>query len=254
MEGVIHVMSLPSTSSYALVHPALAAVTAYHQSSVWTFTNVIGILAIVIAVIGVTAQQFLPIHLARRLYYSMEVAAPLLTAPSGAQPLDLRVLHGAQILKNPCFCEVSIKMQGQGELTSRDFDQDMPIRLRVGAPIISLLQVSFEPTREPVPKVKIEGDAIEIGPSLIRKREAMHFSVLADGAKPQIKCENPVIGVQEQQKESNRGRQYRQGMFQKVVSWTVIILLAIWLVSDPSGAASDLNGWVTGISEFFRHL
>ena len=43
-------------------------------------------------------------------------------------------------------------------------------------------------------------------------------------------------------------------MVAKIIGWVVIILIVVWVLSNPSGAGSTVHGWITGIISFFQHL
>ena len=43
-------------------------------------------------------------------------------------------------------------------------------------------------------------------------------------------------------------------MIQKIVGWVIVILIVVWIVSNPSSAGDSVHGWVTGIIDFFKHL
>jgi len=40
----------------------------------------------------------------------------------------------------------------------------------------------------------------------------------------------------------------------KWVWWIVLILVIVWIVSNPTGAGSDVHYWANDIISFFRHL
>jgi hypothetical protein len=40
----------------------------------------------------------------------------------------------------------------------------------------------------------------------------------------------------------------------KWVWWIVLILVIVWIVSNPTGAGNDVHTWVNDIISFFRHL
>jgi hypothetical protein len=40
----------------------------------------------------------------------------------------------------------------------------------------------------------------------------------------------------------------------KVVGWAIVILIVIWVISNPSRAGTDVHGWATAIVSFFSHL
>lgn len=40
----------------------------------------------------------------------------------------------------------------------------------------------------------------------------------------------------------------------KIIGWIVIILIVVWVLSNPAAAGSTVHGWITGIISFFQHL
>jgi hypothetical protein len=40
----------------------------------------------------------------------------------------------------------------------------------------------------------------------------------------------------------------------KVLGWAVIILIVIWVISNPSAAGNSVHDWITDIINFFTHL
>lgn len=40
----------------------------------------------------------------------------------------------------------------------------------------------------------------------------------------------------------------------KIAGWVVVILIVVWIISDPSGAGADVHGWINDIISFFTHL
>ena len=43
-------------------------------------------------------------------------------------------------------------------------------------------------------------------------------------------------------------------MTSKIVGWVIVILIVVWIVSDPSRAGADVHRWATDIVSFFTHL
>jgi hypothetical protein len=52
---------------------------------------------------------------------------------------------------------------------------------------------------------------------------------------------------------SAAGREAR-AVLQKVLSWIVVVLIVVWIVSNPAAAGNTVHTWVTGIITFFQHL
>jgi hypothetical protein len=43
-------------------------------------------------------------------------------------------------------------------------------------------------------------------------------------------------------------------MLQKIVGWIIVVLIVVWVVSNPASAGDTVHGWVTGLIDFFKHL
>lgn len=43
-------------------------------------------------------------------------------------------------------------------------------------------------------------------------------------------------------------------MITKILTWVVIIVIIVWIISDPAKAGADVHNWVTDIVSFFSHL
>jgi len=43
-------------------------------------------------------------------------------------------------------------------------------------------------------------------------------------------------------------------MLRKVLGWAAVILIVVWIVSNPAVAGNSVHAWVTDIVTFFRHL
>ncbi len=40
----------------------------------------------------------------------------------------------------------------------------------------------------------------------------------------------------------------------KWVWWIVLILIVVWVLSNPAGAGNDVHDWVNDVIRFFWHL
>jgi cytochrome b len=43
-------------------------------------------------------------------------------------------------------------------------------------------------------------------------------------------------------------------MAAKMITWSLIILIVIWIFSNPTGAGSDVHRWVGDLVGFFTHV
>lgn len=186
----------------------------------------------------------------RTLTYSMPVSYPLLPAWPGMSS-GLRVFHNGRALKDPHVYEIYLAVHGRKDIPSSAFDQGKPICLDIGVPIATLLEVTHDPATAPIPKAQARNRCIEVSPGLIRKRQTMSFTVLADGPDARLNCKSSLVDVRvkRQQEYDNR-----RGMFQRVLMWTIVILVAVWILSDPSAAGKVVNQWVNGLTSFINSL
>jgi len=40
----------------------------------------------------------------------------------------------------------------------------------------------------------------------------------------------------------------------KIIGWAVVILIVIWIISNPTAAGTSVHTWITDIVSFFTHL
>lgn len=43
-------------------------------------------------------------------------------------------------------------------------------------------------------------------------------------------------------------------MIGKIIGWIIIILIVVWVISNPTGAGHAVHTWITDILSFFTHL
>jgi len=43
-------------------------------------------------------------------------------------------------------------------------------------------------------------------------------------------------------------------LLSKVVGWIIVILLIVWIITDPARAGIDWHIWATNLGIFFSHL
>ena len=43
-------------------------------------------------------------------------------------------------------------------------------------------------------------------------------------------------------------------MLGKVLGWGVVILIIIWVVSNPGAAGNSVHSWIGDVFSFFQHL
>lgn len=162
----------------------------YTSGTFWAAGTVLATLAVGIATVIVTYMVGFP---KRRLQYGMPVAAPMLTAPDGVRS-DLELLHRGVPLTEPHVVELTLASRGRKDIPSDAYDGGTPIRIDVGARIIELLRTTSSPTELVRPRVAIDGTALEIGPSLLGRRQGVSFTVLVEG-RPSLSFSAALIDV-----------------------------------------------------------
>jgi len=40
----------------------------------------------------------------------------------------------------------------------------------------------------------------------------------------------------------------------KVIGWAAVILIIVWIFSNPTAAGTTVHNWITDIVSFFQHL
>lgn len=111
---------------------------------------------------------------------------------------ELAVLH----VDHPQILLVCLDNPKRVDVASKAFDQDKPLILDVGVPILSL-ETKFAVQSEslesladpPAVAVTVDGTALKVGPCLIRKRLRLRFVVSANGATPRLTCQSPLVNV-----------------------------------------------------------
>lgn len=163
---------------------AIASTQHWYQSA--TLWGALGAVAVVvIGVLTIAVTYF--IGTARPiLNYSLPISIPLLSLPP--RP-DLEVIYKGQSLQHPHTVMVNLINSGRRDISSGSFDQQKPIVLDIGVPIVDLL--GEERHRELV----VDGTAVKIPPRLIRRREEISISLLCDGQRPSLTCQSHLIDV-----------------------------------------------------------
>jgi hypothetical protein len=202
------------------------------------FGIVIGVLALLVSIATFILTYVIGV-LRRRFIYGMTVSAPMVNR-SVARP-DLHILWRDQEVANPHVLEIELAYRGRADVQSSDFDKGRPLCLNVGVPIIDLLETVLHPAQEPLPKVEAVGTELRIGPDLLRKGQAMTFVVLADGPSDDVRCVNPVVNVKERKVSYQARQEAGHGMLQKSIAWAAVLVVLIYVITQPAGAADAVH-------------
>jgi hypothetical protein len=128
------------------------------------------------------------VALARPARHARETAAvlrltsdtPLIT-PQQHVSKGLKVTYGTRQLDFPrVVIIITLTSRGRRDIPRDAFD-DKPVCLYLGRPIVERLKVTTSPSDRPGPSYVIDGSRLEIGPSLLGRRQTTVFSLLVDG-------------------------------------------------------------------------
>src|ERR1022692_1784836 len=176
----------------------------YLSGTFWAAAGVVVAVLAAVAVVWVTLAVGFP---RRRLYFGLRASAPLLAAPAGIRG-DLELRHRGTALADPRVVTVELVSRGRRDIPSEAFDSGQPLVLDVGAPIVEVLQVTSGPGILPGPRITPDGAALNIGPSLIGRRQEITINVLTDGGQPSLACHSPLIDVQVRQRAEGFPQQW----------------------------------------------
>ena len=159
----------------------------------------------------------------RLLVYGITLDTPLLSGESrGIDPSELSLAYRDQTLRDPHVVSLVLENRSRSAIPSLDFDQGRPLLFDVGVPILALLSVEGSQT-DLLQRFRINGSHIEVGPSLILRRQMIRLNILTDG-QPSLTCQSPLINVEvREQKSGERRPLLRQNL-------ALIVLLACFVV------------------------
>jgi hypothetical protein len=161
----------------------------------WTaFGAVAGFVAVVIALLALWVT-FAGRLKKQVLLYSQSPPVSLLTGAPHSARQDLQVLYGGKPLADPRVVRIRLRTRCRRDILSTDFDQDAPIVLDLGVPIVAKLAQETGPGRLALPSIRVEDKRIEIGPALLRKRQTITVTVLCDGPNPRMRLTVPIGDV-----------------------------------------------------------
>jgi hypothetical protein len=208
----------------------------YASGTFWAATGVGVTLLVGVAAALVTYVVGFP---KRRLLYGMPVMTRVLSTEADVQgDLELR-RHGA-LLADPHVLEIRLIGRGRKDIPSSAYDGGEPIRLDVGVHIVKLLKSTTDSQSDPVPKVTIDGTSLTIGPTRIGKRQMIAYTLLADGERPSLTCQSPLIDVEVRQQRPED----LVPLWAMVVSVVSVVstVLAVLALSAASSARSAATG------------
>lgn len=210
-------------------------------------TTILGLLTLIAAVVALWFQWFASSR--RRLSYEIRTAIPLIQAPAEVSR-DLKVVYDGTAIKDPYFIELRLVNTSRKDISSIDFDQEMPIRFEFGIDIVRLLKIALEPDEPRVLNVKMDGSAVEIGPGLLHGHQALSITLLADGPDISIRYSKPLAGVGLGKLVREDSATLGRTKLSTILGWLLIAFLVWWVISSPNNAAHLVHN----IGAFFSSI
>ena len=217
----------------------------------WAVTA--GVLALAQVILGLFTIVMPSILARQKITYELLAAEPLINLPADISP-SMQVSYGGQPVDDPHVVVVRLAYRGRRDLTSAEFDQGTPLCVDVGIEIKALLRSSFSPPKQPVPKVKVNGTALDIGPSLIRKKLEMTFVILANGPAVQLDCHGPLSNVDIEPLEREEHKLKSIYRLKTIIGWVLLACIIWWVIEDPAGAAQVVHNVGIFLSSAARGL
>lgn len=198
---------------------AMLASSHWYSSSV-TLTIAAIIVSLLVGLAG-ALTTYLVSTPRRQLLFRLESCTSLLSTSPDARK-ELKVLYGNEELADPHILNVKLISRSREDIASEAFDQSRPIVLDVGMPIIALLPMDAK--SEVLPKFKFEGTAVKVGPDLIKRRQRMSFTLLADGPNAQLSCESHLVNVKVQEEPPDEIIRRRVNWIFNSIEWGAVLV------------------------------
>ena len=144
--------------------------------------------------------------------------------------------------------QVQVISKSARDISTKSFDQGRPLCFDVGAPVVALLKATYRPDQPPLPEVKITETGLQIRPDIIRSRQDMRFSVLANGPGARLTCSsNPLLNYRLREATSYQARQKRGLKIRQIITWAIVVFLALYLLTQPAATAQVVHDFLNGL-------
>jgi hypothetical protein len=141
----------------------------------------------------------------RRLVYTLEVVSLLPYSLPQFVASGLKIMHGTSILTDPRLVVLTVESRARLDITSTDFDQGEPLIFDLGAPIVTLLDISPDGVDSPI-TVPSSGDrAVTIPRQLIRRGPLVAVQLLVDG-EPSLRVTHRIVNAEIRDKVADERR------------------------------------------------
>ncbi len=186
----------------------------YDNASLWSGVSAIA----AVVMIGIGAWATLrATNPRRRLSYEVHSLTPVVPA-TGPLREHVSVSAGGIILTDPHVFSVELANTGWRDIPSSAFDRGIPIRLDLGAQVISVLETVMQPPHALTPVVAVDGQSLLLGPSLIAKKQSVKISALVNGVDPALSIRTGLTDVKVESAEVLHSRERRAENWAPVIA------------------------------------
>jgi hypothetical protein len=95
--------------------------------------------------------------------------------------------------KDVRLIRIRIANRGRHDIPSDAFDKNRPLRIDIGLPILDIVEEESSPNRVAHPRVGAEGTTVTMAPELIKKRQIITVVMVAEGGRPIITIDSPLV-------------------------------------------------------------
>ena len=106
--------------------------------------------------------------------------------------LGLEVTLNCQVLNDPHVVSLRVESRSRRDIRGADFEDDMPLTLDLGTPILNLLALDTGGRGMPDVKVETKRTTVAIGPGLVKRGQTIILNLLTDGPVS-LTCPNPQL-------------------------------------------------------------
>ncbi|MFD7280343.1 hypothetical protein ACFV80_25620 [Streptomyces sp. NPDC059862] len=160
-----------------------------------TFWAAAAVIVTGVAAIGAVWATLRAANPKRRLLYRVYSCTPLLNPTASVPGGTLTVMHGTNALAIPWVVEIQLINAGRRDIVASMFHNGDSIVLDLGVPIVALLRTATSSRTQRPPAAEVDGGVLTVPPCLLVKRHTVTFSVLVDGADPQLECLAPLTDI-----------------------------------------------------------
>lgn len=195
---------------------------ALHWYESTTFVGIAGLVISVFTAAGTTVAAYRFARPKRLVLVDMpQPGIPLLKAPSSYWPDSFTVEPGKD-LSNVSVVKLQFRSKGRWDIATNAFDQDMPITIDLGVPILSMKRV--QPMGVPFLRADFSETELRIGPGLVRQRRKWEFVLLTEAPTARFTFTNPLVDVDVLRNTQQRSRRWKSIVL-LLVAYVIISLL-----------------------------